>query len=88
MQGEISVREPLGDEIIYEVRVGENIIRAKTEPTLLLHPGDKVGLNFAMDRIHVFDAHTEKVIEFSEMPSRPPSFPPTGGDEGGAGCGV
>lgn len=69
VQGKISVREPLGDEIIYEVEVGENIIRAKTEPTLLLHPGEKVGLNFAMDRIHIFDAHTEKVIEFSEMPS-------------------
>ena len=63
-RGEILVRELLGDEIIYEVEVGENIIRVKTEPTRLLHPGDRVGLNFAMNRIHFFDLQTERAIEW------------------------
>jgi ABC-type sugar transport system ATPase subunit len=62
VRGEVTVREPLGDEIIYEVEVGINIISVKTEPTLILSPGDKVGLNFAADRIHIFDPASQKAI--------------------------
>lgn len=62
VQGEITVREPLGDETIYEVEVGENIMMIKTEPTLIFNPGDNVGLNFDESRMHIFDANTEKVI--------------------------
>ena len=63
VRGEIVAREPLGDETIYEVEVGENIITVKAEPTLVLNPGDKTGLNFAHDRIHIFDAQSQKAIK-------------------------
>lgn len=62
VRGEVIVREPLGDETIYEVQVGRNIIRVKTEATLSLNTGMNVGLNFAHDRIHIFDAASEKAI--------------------------
>jgi multiple sugar transport system ATP-binding protein len=64
VRGEITAREPLGDETIYEVEVGDNNIFVKTEPTVMLSPGDKVGLNFAQDRIHMFDAQSEQAIRF------------------------
>jgi ABC-type sugar transport system ATPase subunit len=63
VRGEIIARDPLGDETIYEIEVGENIIRVKTEPTLILNPGDNVGLNFAHDRIHIFDAQSQQAIK-------------------------
>ena len=59
VRGEVMVREPLGDETIYEVEVGHNIILVKTEPTTLFAPGDPVGLNFSEGRMHVFDAQNE-----------------------------
>jgi ABC-type sugar transport system ATPase subunit len=62
VRGEITVREPLGDETIYEVEVGENILSVKTTPTFVLSPGDRVGLNFDPNRIHLFEAESEKVI--------------------------
>jgi sn-glycerol 3-phosphate transport system ATP-binding protein/multiple sugar transport system ATP-binding protein len=62
VRGEIMVREPLGDETIYEVEVGENILSVKTVPTFVLSPGDRVGLNFDPNRIHLFEAESEKAI--------------------------
>ena len=60
--GRVRVVEPLGDEIIYEVEVGENVLLIKTEPTLRLAPGENVGLRFDRDRLHIFDAATEQAI--------------------------
>ena len=41
---DVSVRELLGDEIIYDVLFGDSEIRVKTEPTLLLEPDENIGL--------------------------------------------
>jgi multiple sugar transport system ATP-binding protein len=63
VRGEVITREPLGDETVYGVEAGENIIRVKTESTLSLNIGNNVGLNFAHDRIHIFDAESEKAVK-------------------------
>lgn len=62
IRGQVIVRESLGDEIIYTVEVDEHLIQAKTEPTFLLDPGDQVSLSFNPQRIHLFDAQTEKAL--------------------------
>jgi ABC-type sugar transport system ATPase subunit len=62
IRGEIVVREPMGDEMIYTIQVGDSLIRATTEPTFQLSPGEPVGLTFDADRIHLFDAKTEKAL--------------------------
>ncbi len=62
IRGEIVIREPMGDEMIYTIQVGDNLIRATTEPTFQLSPGEPVGLTFDADRIHLFDAKTEKAL--------------------------
>ena len=56
------MREPLGDEMIYTVEVGEHLFKAKTEPTFLLEAGENVGLHFAPERVHLFDAQTELAL--------------------------
>jgi ABC-type sugar transport system ATPase subunit len=63
VRGEIVARESLGDETIYAVEIGEYIIRVKTDPTLVLNTGTNVGLNFARDRIHIFDAKSKEAIK-------------------------
>src|SRR5581483_6533342 len=62
MPAKISLREPLGDEIIYNVQVGNQELRVKSPPTLRLQIGDQVGLKFDQARSHVFDLKTEKAI--------------------------
>jgi multiple sugar transport system ATP-binding protein len=62
LPAEVYLREPLGDEIIYDLKVGDKIIRAKAPPTLRLNPGDKVGVIFDPDRAHVYDSQTEQAI--------------------------
>lgn len=62
VRGQVAVREPLGDETIYEVEVGENILRVKTEPTVLFDAGDNIGLDFTEERMHLFNANTEQVF--------------------------
>jgi multiple sugar transport system ATP-binding protein len=58
----VFVREPLGDEIIYDLTIGERNVRAKAPPTLRLAVGTPVGVVFDPNRVHVFDAGTEQAI--------------------------
>jgi ABC-type sugar transport system ATPase subunit len=59
LQGVIAVREPLGDETIYEVEIAEDYrLLAKTPPRQMYRPGDRVGLVINHQRIHVFDKST------------------------------
>ena len=62
IEGEVYVLEPLGSEIILDLKVGENLIKAKTPPDFRVNTGDRVWLSFDMNRIHVFDKKTEKAI--------------------------
>ncbi len=59
---EVYVREPLGDETIYDLKVGERILRAKTPPTLRLNVGDRVGITMPPQRTHLFDVASEQAI--------------------------
>ncbi len=62
MGGQISVREPLGDEIIYNVRVGASELRVKAPPTQRFDLGERVGLVLDKARTQFFDLTTEKAI--------------------------
>ncbi len=54
----VAVREPLGDETIYEVDLGDYRLLAKTPPRQIYKPGDQVGLVLNRLRVHVFDKPT------------------------------
>jgi len=56
LAAEVFVRQPLGDEIAYDLKLGEQILRAKSAPTLKLPVGQRVSVSFDPQRVHVFDA--------------------------------
>ena len=62
IQGSILTAEPLGDEIIYTLRVGDAQVRASTAPTMRFAPDENVAVTFNVDRIHLFDAQTQKRV--------------------------
>lgn len=60
--GVIAVREPLGDETIYHVDLGDATLLVKTPPREVYRPGERVGLNIDATRIHLFDPATEQTM--------------------------
>lgn len=58
LRGVIDVREPLGDETIYEIDLDDYRLLAKTPPRQVYRPGDRVGLVVNRQRVHVFDKPT------------------------------
>lgn len=61
-RGEVLLREPLGDETIYLIAVGDTRLSVKTSPKLILQNGDTVSLRINSNRIHLFDIQTEQSL--------------------------
>lgn len=62
LKGEISIREPLGDETIYIVNLDGYQITVRTSPKVRVRPGEHVNLVINPERIHLFDAQSEKSL--------------------------
>ncbi|MDQ6695307.1 MAG: ABC transporter ATP-binding protein [Chloroflexota bacterium] len=62
LQAEVYLREPLGDEIIYDLKIGDKIVRAKVPPTLRLAIGDQVGVRCDPERTHLFNRKSGQAI--------------------------
>jgi ABC-type sugar transport system ATPase subunit len=60
--GVITVREPLGDETVYQVETQGEPLLVKTPPRQVHQPGEQVGLRIDRNRIHLFDRATEQSI--------------------------
>jgi multiple sugar transport system ATP-binding protein len=58
----VEVVEPLGAEILLNVRAGENPLVARVDPGLRVAAHDRVRLAFDPARVHFFDAATEASI--------------------------
>jgi multiple sugar transport system ATP-binding protein len=63
LTGEVYVAEPLGDRIIYDIRVGQETIKIKTPPTTIFDIGEQVNLKPNMARAHIFDKITTKAVK-------------------------
>ncbi len=62
---EVYAVEPLGDRNIYDLRLGETLLRARTDPEFLLDQGARVWAGYNPDRAHLFDALTDQRIKDS-----------------------
>lgn len=62
LAGRVYNAEPLGDRIVYEIQVGEDMVKIKMPPTTIMHRGDEVKLSVNVARAHVFDRLSEKAI--------------------------
>jgi multiple sugar transport system ATP-binding protein len=58
----VEVVEPLGSEILLDVRVGRSTIVARVEPTVRVKVHETVRLGVNADRLHFFDAKTEQAV--------------------------
>ncbi|HID90902.1 TPA: sugar ABC transporter ATP-binding protein, partial [Candidatus Bathyarchaeota archaeon] len=56
------VVEPLGTELIVDLKVGDNLVKAKASRELVIHPGETVWMAFKEDKIHIFDRKLEEAL--------------------------
>jgi multiple sugar transport system ATP-binding protein len=59
---EVYVMEPLGDVNLFDLKVGDHIVKAKTLPNFRLKIGDKVWMKPEPEKMHLFDSQTERAI--------------------------
>jgi multiple sugar transport system ATP-binding protein len=59
----VEVVEPLGNEILIDVKVGPNPMVARVPPTSRLRMHERVRLSMDPERLHFFDAQTEQAID-------------------------
>jgi multiple sugar transport system ATP-binding protein len=64
IEAEVYVVEPLGSEILLNLKVGENFVNAKVPQGFMAKTNtiDKVWISFDVSKIHIFDKKTEKAI--------------------------
>ena len=60
--GEVYVLEPLGRDVIVNVKVGGNTLKALAPQGFKASPGDEINLKVKMDKMHVFDKKSGKAI--------------------------
>jgi multiple sugar transport system ATP-binding protein len=59
----VEVVEPLGNEILIDVKVGPNPMVARVPPTSRLRMHERVRLSLDPERLHFFDAQTEQAVD-------------------------
>jgi multiple sugar transport system ATP-binding protein len=59
---EVYAIEPLGNETIIDLMLGDKIVKVVVPPTYQTSAGEKVWMTFRMERVHILDKKTEKVI--------------------------
>jgi multiple sugar transport system ATP-binding protein len=58
----VEVVEPLGSEILLDLKAGPNVIVARVDPTVRVKHSDKMRLTLHPERVHFFDNKTELAI--------------------------
>ena len=67
IETEVYIYEPLGAEIIVDLKIGENLLKVKTPPHTKLSIRDKKWINIDPTKIHIFDKKTGKTIVSSHF---------------------
>jgi multiple sugar transport system ATP-binding protein len=58
----VAVREPLGDETIYDLQVGDQMLQTRQPPSLRLPIGQRVPVQLDRNRLRIYDKQTERAI--------------------------
>lgn len=58
----VDVLEPMGNEVFVYARRGETQLVARVKPQTLPNPGESISLSIDLDKVHLFDAETEKSL--------------------------
>jgi len=60
IQAHVEIVEPLGNEVIAHVRMGEDLLIAKLDPSHMPGVGTTIDLALDLSALHLFDAETER----------------------------
>jgi multiple sugar transport system ATP-binding protein len=63
MDAVVEVVEPLGNEILLDVKVGRHPLVARVPPTSRVRLHEQIALSLNPERLHFFDTQTEQAIE-------------------------
>jgi len=61
-EAEVYVTEPLGSEVIVDLKIGDDLVKVKTGPDFAMNIGEKVWIGLNKKKMHLFDKKTEKAI--------------------------
>ena len=62
IETEVYAVEPLGDRTIFDLRVGDEIVKVRTPPTFDAPTGSRLWIDADRERIHLFDPRTDLAI--------------------------
>jgi sn-glycerol 3-phosphate transport system ATP-binding protein/multiple sugar transport system ATP-binding protein len=62
LEAEVQAREPLGDETIYDLQVGGQILQTRQPPSLRLPIGTRIPIRLDRNRLRIYDRDTERAI--------------------------
>ena len=62
IKAKVYVVEPLGRDLIVNVKIGSGLYKVIAPPDMAVKPGQDIWLKLDMDKIHIFDKKTEKAI--------------------------
>jgi multiple sugar transport system ATP-binding protein len=62
VEAEVYVTEPLGSELIVDLKVGDNLVKVKAAADFAVSIGEKVWIGFNKEKMHLFDKKTERAI--------------------------
>jgi len=58
----LDVKEPLGDKMILDLKVGDYLVKAVVGPDFETEVGDELWISFPPDKIHIFDKKTGSTL--------------------------
>ncbi|HET9221939.1 MAG TPA: ABC transporter ATP-binding protein [Roseiflexaceae bacterium] len=62
LEAEVQAREPLGDETIYDLQAGGQILQTRQPPSLRLPIGTRVPIRVDRNRLRIYDRDTERAV--------------------------
>ncbi|MBI5946573.1 MAG: sn-glycerol-3-phosphate ABC transporter ATP-binding protein UgpC [Chloroflexi bacterium] len=75
IQGRVEVTEMMGNERFLHLLVHEQELLARVDARTRARAGQDVSLLVDVDRVHIFDAATEKVLDKFDLPESPAPVP-------------
>jgi len=61
-KAEVYVLEPLGSEVIVDLKIEENIVKVRTTSDFSISVGERVWVGFNKEKIYIFDKGTQETI--------------------------
>lgn len=59
---QVDVTEPIGDQLILDLKVGEYLVKVVVSPDFEAEAGDEFWITFPTDKIHIFDRKTGRTL--------------------------